>query len=134
MQVGADVEALDLPFDRAALGLHLDLNPSARLRTLGYLDRVEIQVRCRARQTFHGDAADGDPLDQLLVVGIECVEAVYLGVLDPVCRGVAQHHEGVELGQRFQGPVGTDLLRLVDNDDRPVRLNDVDRLAGLEVV
>ena len=49
VQVGAHVEALDLPLDRAALGLHLDLDPGARLGALGDLDRVEVQVGCRAR-------------------------------------------------------------------------------------
>ena len=134
VQVGADVEALDLPLDRTALCLHLHLDPSARLGALGDLDRVEIQVGRRPGEALHGDAADGDLLDQFLVVSIECVEAVDLGVLDLVGSRVTQHHEGVELGQRVQGFVGANLLRLVDDDDRPVRLDNVDGLAGLEVV
>ena len=126
MQIRAHVEALDLPLDRAALCLHLDLDSSTRLGALGYLDRVEIQVRCRARQALHGDAADGDLLDQFLVVGIERVEAVDLGVLDLVGGRVTQHHEGVEPRKCFQRLRSADFLRLVDDDDGPVRADDVD--------
>ncbi len=59
---------------------------------------------------------------------------MHLGVLDLVSGGVPQDHQRVELGESFERLVCTELLRLVDDDDGSVRLDDVDRLAGLEVV
>ena len=79
--------------------------------------------------------ADRDALDELLVVGIDGIEAVDLVVLDPVGRRVAEDHERVEARRATSSDLcGADLLRLVDDDDRAVGADDVDRPAGLEVV
>ena len=67
-----------------------------RLRALRDLDRVEVQVRA-ASESLDGDAAHRDLLHELLVVGVERVEAVDLVVLDLVGRRVAKHHQRVEV-------------------------------------
>ena len=124
----------DFPHDRTRLRLHLEFDASGRGLPLLHLDRIEIEVRSRSGQTFDGDTADRDLLDQLLVVGVDCVESVDLGVLDLVRGGVPQHHQRIELSQCVQGLIGADLLGFIDDDDGPVRLDHVDRPARLEVV
>ena len=64
---------------------------------------------------------------------------MHLGALDLVGGRVPQREQGVEPGQRLQRlrrllRVALDLLRLVDDEDRPVGRDHVDRPAGLEVV
>jgi hypothetical protein len=59
---------------------------------------------------------------------------VDLGVLDLVGGRVTQHHEGVEPRKCFQRLRSADFLRLVDDDDGPVRADDVDGATGLEVI
>ena len=100
MEVGAHIETLDLTLDPCR-GLHLDLHPCARLRTLGDLDGIEVQVGRRSGEPLHRDAPHRDLLHELLVVGVQRVQAVHLGVLDLVGGRVAQQHQCVESRQRF---------------------------------
>jgi hypothetical protein len=138
VQVHALAEPLDLPLD-ALCGLHLELDASLRkVCALADLESVHVEVGGAASQVLHGDAAHGDLLHELLVVGIQCVEPVHLGALDLVRRRVPQREQGVE---RAEPPatsrllrIALDLLRLVDDQDWPVRRDHVDRLARLEVV
>ncbi len=82
----------------------------------------------------HGDSADGDFLDQFLVVGVQRIQAVDFVVLCFVCCGVAQDHQRVELGQRFNRLPSLHLLRLIQNQDRSVRLDHIDRLPRLKII
>ena len=127
------VQPLGLALD-ASCGLHFHLDPCPGFGALGDLDRVQVEVSGASGQAFDRDAPHGDLLDQLLVVGVKGVEAVDLVVLDLVGRRVAQHHQRVEPRQCLQRLGGADLLRLVDDDDRAVGADHVDRAARLEVV
>jgi hypothetical protein len=67
------------------------------------------------------------------------VEPVNLGPLDLVGRRVPKREQSLEQAERLERlgrllAVALDLLRLVDDQDRAVRRDHVDRLAGLEVV
>ena len=53
----------------------------------------QIEVAVGAAESLLGDAVDGDLFDQLLVVGVEGIEAVDLVVLGLVGGGVAQDEE-----------------------------------------
>ena len=100
VKVGAHVESFDLTLDPGC-GLDLDLHPCARLRTLGDLDGIEVQVSRRSGEPLHRDATHRDLLHELLVVRVQRVQAVHLGVLDLVRGRVAQQHQCVESRQRF---------------------------------
>ena len=133
MKVRAHVETLDLPPD-ARCRLHLDLDPRTRFGALRDLNGVQVQVGGRSGESFHGDAPHGDLLHELLVVGVQRVESVHLRVIDLVRGRVPEQHQCVEPGQRFQRLGCADLLRLVDDHDRAVGADDIDRAAGLEVI
>ena len=85
---------------------------------------------------FDGRGRDFDLLDQLALVGVHGVEAVDHVVLVGVGGGVAQGAERVHRLQRFLAAAfqaAVDALRLVDDQDRPGRPDQVDGLlaAGL---
>ena len=95
---------------------------------------MQVQVARSARQALHRDAAHGDLLHQLLVVGVQRVQAVNLVVRCLVRGRVAQQHQGLELLQGFQGLCAFHLLRFVQDQDGSVRADDINRAARLEVV
>ena len=139
MQVRPLAQPLHLALDPIR-SLHLKFNARPReVRALANLKPVHVEVGAAACQVFDRDAAHGDLLHEFLVVCVHGVEAVHLGALDPVGRRVAQCEQGVEQPQRLQRLgrllcVALDLLRLVNDQNRPVRRDHVDRLARLEVV
>src|SRR5690625_3726573 len=92
---------LDLTFDRS-LSLDLDLDPCPWQCAFRDLNCFEVEVCREPCQAFDSNATNGNLLDQLLVVRIQCVKAMYLGVLDLVSCGVPKHHQRVESRQRRQ--------------------------------
>ena len=133
VQIRALLNALDLSLD-AALRLDFQLDAGDRLCALLDFDRVEVQIGGAAGEALHRDAAHRDLLDELLGVSVERIQPVDLVVLDLVGRRVAEQEERVEVCERLLRLRAPDLLRLIDDHDRPVRRDDVDGLARLEVV
>lgn len=139
VQVHTLTQALHLPFD-ALGGLHLQLDPGLReVRALADLQPVNVEVGGAASEVLDRDTTHGNLLHQLLVVCVDRVETVHLGALDLVGRRVAQSEQRVEQAERLQRLRGLlrvtlDPLRLVDDQNRTVRRDHVDRLARLEVV
>ena len=132
-QVIAELEPPKLALDLARLQLHLHLDPrhGGLLRDF---DAFEVEIGVGAGQPAGLDAAHRDLLDQLLVVGVQRVQPVNAVVLGPVGRGIAQDEQRLELWQRLHRRRAFHLLRLVQDQDRPVRGDHVDGLARLEVV
>ena len=95
---------------------------------------MKVQVARGARQALHCDAAHGNLLHQLLVVGVQRVQAVNLVVRCLVRGRVAQHHQGLELLQGLQGLCALHLLGFVQDQDGAVRTDDINRTARLEIV
>ena len=62
------------------------------------LDTADIQIRVRAGQPANSDAADGDFLDQFLVVRVQRVQSVDLVVFGLVRGGVAEDEQRIEGG------------------------------------
>ena len=52
----------------------------------------------------------------------------------PVRSGIAQHEERAELGQGLDSGLALHLLRLIEDEDRPVGSNHIDRFARLEII
>ena len=116
-------DLLDLEF-RTGLGRFAGRN----------VDCFQIQVGVGPGQAAHRDAAHGDFLHQLLVVGVESIEPVNLGVLLPVGGGIAENHQRREFLEGVHRLGAFHLLRLVEDHDGAVAGDHVDGAAGLKVV
>ncbi len=102
--------------------LHLQLQQRHRpaLAPGLHLHALQVEVAVRPAEALHLDPADGDPLDQLPLVGVHRVEPVDLVVGRPVRGGVPEGEQRVELRQGRGGLLALHLLRLVEDQDRPV--------------
>ena len=94
-QIRAFIESLDYPLYHTGFLFYLYLNPGNR-RGLRHLYRLEIEIGPCPRLTLDVDAADGDLLDQLLVVGIQSIKPMNLVVGRAVGGRVSKNHQRVE--------------------------------------
>jgi hypothetical protein len=93
VQVHALAQPLDLPPDARAVCTSSSTRALGKSAPFADLESVDVQVCRAAGQVLDGDAAHGDLLHELLVVGVERVEPVHLGALDLVGRRVAQQQQ-----------------------------------------
>ena len=121
----------------AAHGLVVaDLEFQTRHRRLvrGDDDALQIQIAVRAAQVLDIKALDLDLLDQPLVVGVQRVQHIHKRMVLLVGGGVVEGEQGIEFLQALLRGGAAHLLRLVQNDDGTVGLDDVDGAAAAEVV
>ena len=107
---------LDLGADAAALVLHLHQTNEG----------LVVRVLYRGRRHL-------DLLDQFALIGIDGIEAKYHVVLVHMGSGIAQRAERVHGIQRFLAAsfqATIHALRFIHDDDRPGRLDQVDRLLA----
>ena len=133
IQVVVTPQLTQHPLDTAVL-LDLKFNPRHGRLVGGDFDVLQKQVRVGAGQILDRDPAHVDLFHQLLVIGIQRVEAVNLVVLGFVGGRVAHDHQRVEFTEGCQRLGPLHLLRLIEKQDRPIGLDHVDRSAGLEVI
>ena len=100
----------------------------------GNLDGFQVEIGISAAQALDGNAAHRDFLHQLLVVGVQRIQPVNLVVRGFVRRRIAQHHQRVEFLKRVQCLRAFHFLRLVEDQDRPVALDHIDRPARLKII
>ena len=113
-------------------GLHVDAELG--LDALLVVDLLDAHEGVVGR-ALGGRAGDHDLLDQLQLEGAHRVEPVDEVVGIAVRGGVAQGAERIERLDRLLGLVGgVHALRLVDDDDGPRRLDELDGLAAGELV
>jgi hypothetical protein len=74
------LDSFDHALDVAARQLLLELDAGLGRLLARNLDGLQVQVARSARQALHRDAAHGDLLHQLLVVGVQRIQAVNLVV------------------------------------------------------
>ena len=97
----------------------------------GEIDALKIDVALRGRCAGLGDALHCDFLDQMLVVGFQCVQTVdhVVDAVGAMGSGVAQGHKGVEVPKLFFCFWSFHRLRLIDDEYGIGFLNNIDGFA-----
>ena len=135
IEILAHIQHMELSL-RAVLvaDLHLHFCPWRILR--GDDDAFQIQILVRTTQIFDLKAFDFDFLDQPLIVSVQRIQNVDQIMLLGVGSRVIQCEKWIELFQGFLsgGVLFAHLLRFVQNQDRTVGCDDVNRAAGTELV
>ena len=135
IEIIAHIQHMELSL-RAVLvaDLHLHFCPWRILR--GDDDAFQIQILVRTTQIFDLKAFDFDFLDQPLIVSVQRIQNVDQIMLLGVGSRVIQCEKWIELFQGFLsgGVLFAHLLRFVQNQDRTVGCDDVNRAAGTELV
>ena len=135
IEIIAHIQRMELSL-RAVLVADLQLHfcPWRILR--GDDDAFQIQILVRTTQIFDLKAFDFDFLDQPLIISVQRIQNVDQIVLLGVGSRVIQCEKRIELFQGFlRGRVlFAHLLRFVQNQDRTVGGNHINRAAGAELV
>lgn len=80
------------------------------------------------------DAAHGNLLHPLLVIGVQRIQTVNLVVFGLVGRRVARNQQRGDLIERVQRLGALPFLRFVEDQDRSVGLDYIDRSARLKII
>ena len=135
IEIIAHIQHMELSL-RAVLvaDLHLHFCPWRILR--GDDNAFQIQILVRTTKIFYLKAFDFDLFDQPLVVSVQRIQNVDQIVLLGMGSRVVQREKRIELFQGFlgSGVLFAHLLRLIQNQDRTVGCDDVNRAAGAELV
>ena len=94
----------------------------------------KVEILARAGKVLYLKALDFNLLNELFVKRIQSVQHIDKVVLLGVSGRVVQAEQRIEVLQSFLRNLTAHLLRLVQNDDRSVRLDNVDRTARTELI
>ena len=113
-----------------------DLQLDFRHRRLlaGKNDLLKVEVAVRATEVLDLKALDLDLLDQPLVEGVQRIQHIDEVVMLGVGSRVVEGEQRIEVLQCLLRHIAAHLLRLVQNNDRTVRLDNIDRSAGTELI
>ena len=117
-----------------ALVCHLELDPRTR-RNLGREhDLREIEIVSHTRQMLYLEPLHFDLLHQTRIVGIHRIQRIDEIVTLRVRRRIVQRKERMELRERplRHRALLAHLLRLIEDEDRAIRRNHIDRTARAE--
>jgi len=129
VQIVSDAEDACLAVN-GFLIIDLELQPRHR-RLLARQDNIlKEQVHIRATEVLDFKALDFDFLDKALVVGIQRIQYIDKVVVVFVRGGIVQTEKWVEALEGFLRDLAAHLLWLVENDNRAVSADDVNRPAG----
>ena len=95
---------------------------------------LEIQILVRTAQILDLKALNFDLFHQTLVKRVKCIQHIDEVMLCFMGRGIIECKQRIEVFQRLLRHLAAHLLRLVQNQNRTVRLDNVDRSAGAELV
>ena len=117
-----------------ALLRHLELDPRTRWHLRREHDLREIEIAPRPRQILHLEPLHLDLLHQTRIVGIHRIQHIDEIVPLRVRRRIVQRKEGSELRERLlrHRALLPHLLRLIENEDRTVRRDHIDRTTRAE--
>ena len=117
-----------------ALICHLELDPRTRRNFGREHDLREIEIAPRPRQVLHLEPLHLDLLHQTRIVGIHRIQHIDEIVTLRVRRRIVQRKERGELRERLlrHRVLFPHLLRLIENEDRTVRRDHIDRTARAE--
>ena len=135
IEIIAHIQHMELSL-RAVLVADLHLHFCSWRILRGNDDAFQIQILVRTTKIFDLKAFDFDFLDQSLIVSVQRIQNVDQIVLLGVGSRVIQCEKWIELFQGFlgSGVLFAHLLRFVQNQDRAVGGNHINRAAGTELV
>ena len=112
-----------------ALLRHLELDPRTRRHLRREHDLREIEIVPHTRQILHLEPLHLDLLHEACIVGVHRIQHIDEIVTLRVRRRIVQRKEGSELRERLlrHRALLPHLLRLIENEDRTVRRNHIDR-------
>ena len=117
-----------------ALICHLELDPRTRRNFGREHDLREIEIAPHTRQILDLESLHLDLLHQTRIVGIHRIQYIDEIVTLRVRRRIVQRKERTELRERLlrHRVLLSHLLRLIENEDRTVRRDHIDRTARAE--
>lgn len=133
-QVIALIHLAHITLDGATGGTDLEFKAGHGWFAGRHFYPFQIEISIGPCQTPCRYASYGDFLHQLLVVGIQRIEAMHLVVQRVVRCRVTQNKQRIKFSQRLQGFCPFELLRLIEDHDGLVGLDDIDRAPGLEII
>ena len=135
IKIIAHIQRMELSL-RTVLVADFQLHFCPRRIFRGDDDAFQIQILVRTTQIFDLKAFDFDFLDQSLIVSVQRIQNVNQIMLLGVGSRVIQCEKWIELFQGFlSGRVlFAHLLRFVQNQDRAVGGNHINRAAGAELI
>ena len=123
---GFSVDGLTIP------DFHLDTSHG---RLFGRKDNLfQKQIAIGPPEVLDLKAFDLDFLDQTLVVSIQRIQNVDHVVLDGMSSGIVQAEQRIKVLQSLLGDGAAHLLGFVQNQDRPVGLDDINGTAGSKLI
>ena len=135
IEIIAHIQHMELSL-RTVLVADFQLHFCPRRILRGDDDAFQIQILVRTTQIFDLKAFDFDFLDQSLIVSVQRIQNVNQIMLLGVGSRVIQCEKWIELFQGFLGGgvLFAHLLRLIQNQDRAVGGNHINRAAGAELI
>ena len=113
---------------------NFQLNFCHRRFFAGKYDLLQIQIAVRSAEVLDLKALDLDFLDQPFVEGIQRIQHIHQIVPFGVGGRIVEREQRVEIFQRLLRYIAAHFLRLVQDDDRAVCLDDINRAAGTELI
>ena len=95
---------------------------------------LQIQIAVRSAEVLDLKALDLDFLDQPFVEGIQRIQHIHQIVMLCVGGRIVEREQRVKVFQRLLCNIAAHLLRLVQDDDRAVCFDNINRAAGAELV
>ena len=113
-----------------------DFKLDARHRRFLRRDNNALQkkIAVRSAQILDIKAFDLDPLNQPLVVSVQCVKHIHQFMVLFVRGGIVQAKERIKLFQTFLRGSAAHFLRLIKDNNRTVRLDNVNWFSAAEVI
>ena len=133
VEIIADTKNTGFTIDGFVVG-NFQFNFSHRRLFAGKYDLLQIQITVRSAEVLDLKALDLNFLDQPFVEGIQRIQHIHQIVPFDVGGGIVEREQRVEIFQRLLRYIAAHLLRLVQNDDRAVCLNNINRAAGTELI
>ena len=121
-----------LPYSGRSFDLQFNLRH--RRLVLRQDNAVKVQVGTCPFQILHLEAFHLDFLDKFLFVGIKRVKSVDAVMVGLMGCGIIQDKQRLESSQCRLCGCAFHFLRLVHNDDRPVRRYHINRLPAAEII
>ena len=113
---------------------NLDFQFCHRRLVRGQNNIFKIEILARAAEVLNLKALDLNLLNELFVEGIQSIQYIHKVVLLGMGSRVVEAKQGVEVFECLLRNLTAHFLRLVQNDDRSVRLDNINRTARAELI
>ena len=133
VEIIADTKNTGFTVDGLVVG-NFQFNFSHRRFFAGKYDLLQIQITVRSAEVLDLEALDLNFLDQPFVEGIQRIQHIHQIVMLCVGGRIVEREQRVEIFQCLLRYIAAHFLRLVQNNDRTVRLNNINRAARAELI